>query len=134
MDKRLERQVWERAAHACEYCRLPQSASRLPLHLEHIVARQHRGPTKASNLALACSRCNLHKGPNLSGIDPRTRRVVKLFNPRRHKWHRHFRWNGPYLIGRTAVGRATIAVLAINDAHAVEIRRELIAEGVFPPP
>ncbi len=132
MDKRLERRVWERAGHACEYCRLPQFASQLPLHLEHIIARQHDGRTEASNLAIACPRCNLHKGPNLSGIDPRTRRVVRLYNPRRHKWQRHFRWNGPYLLGRTAAGRATIAVLAINDARAVEIQRELIAEGVFP--
>ncbi len=131
MDKHLERQVWQRAANVCEYCRLPRAGSRLPLHVEHIVARQHGGRTEASNLAIACSRCNLHKGPNLSGIDRRTGRVVKLYNPRRHKWGRHFRWNGPSLVGLTATGRATIAVLAINDASAVKVRRELIAEGIF---
>ena len=27
---------------------------------------------EVDNLALACHRCNLHKGPNLSGIDPLT--------------------------------------------------------------
>jgi 5-methylcytosine-specific restriction endonuclease McrA len=131
MDKRLERQVWQRAAQACEYCRVPQSASRLPLHVEHIIARQHGGKTKASNLAIACPRCNLHKGPNLSGIDPRTGGVVRLYNPRRHKWERHFRWSGPYVVGRTATGRATITVLAMNDPGAVEVRRELIAAGTF---
>ena len=27
-------------------------------------------------------RCNLHKGPNLSGVDPDTGQVVRLFDPR----------------------------------------------------
>src|SRR5207249_388223 len=56
-----------------------------------------------------------------------------FFNPRRHSWARHFRWEGPILVGRTAVGRATIAVLGINLAHRVRHRAQLIAEGVFPP-
>jgi hypothetical protein len=25
--------------------------------------------------------------------------VTKLYNPRRHNWHRHFRWEGPNLVG-----------------------------------
>jgi 5-methylcytosine-specific restriction endonuclease McrA len=33
------------------------------------------------NLALACIDCNLQKGPNLSGIDPETRKVTELFIP-----------------------------------------------------
>jgi hypothetical protein len=53
-------------------------------------------------------------------------------NPRRHTWSRHFRWTGPILVGRTSVGRATIAVLGINSPHRVRHRAELIAEGVFP--
>ena len=59
-------------AKRCEYCRLPQSA--LPLarfHIEHVIARQHRGGDSPGNLALSCHHCNLHKGPNLSGVDPR---------------------------------------------------------------
>lgn len=80
-----------------------------------------------------CSFCNHHRGPNLSGIDWKTRKIVRLFHPRLHKWNHHFRWNGPLLIGRTAIGRATVAVLAINHSHRVRHRRQLIAEGVFPP-
>jgi hypothetical protein len=53
-----------------------------PFHLEHIIAKQHGGETKADNLAWACHRCNRHKGPNLSGIDPETQEIVQLFNPR----------------------------------------------------
>jgi hypothetical protein len=48
-------------------------------------------------------------------------------------WERHFRWNGPYLIGRTAIGRVTVEVLAMNDPLRVAVREELIAEGVLPP-
>jgi hypothetical protein len=69
----------------------------------------------------------------LSGIDPPTGAIVRLFHPRRHKWARHFRWNGPILIGRTPIGRATIEVLEINLSYRVRMRAELIAEGVFPP-
>ena len=69
----------------------------------------------------------------MTGIDPRTKKLARLFNPRRHKWDRHFRWQGPYLVGRSPVGRVTIAVLAMNDPDAVRAREELLAEGVFPP-
>lgn len=62
-----------------------------------------------------------------------TRKLTRLFNPRRHKWDRHFRYDGPMLIGRTAIGRTTIQVLQINCDEQVMLRESLIAEGVFPP-
>jgi hypothetical protein len=80
-----------------------------------------------------CHFCNCFKGTNLAGIDPNTRKIVNLFNPRRHKWQRHFRWQGPLLAGKTPVGRATIAVLRINLRTRVAHRAALIEEGVFPP-
>jgi hypothetical protein len=73
-----------------------------------------------------------HKGPNLAGIDPKTGKRTWLFSPRRQKWERHFRWVGPVLIGRTPIGRATIALLQINAPHRVAQRAALIAEGEFP--
>jgi hypothetical protein len=79
-----------------------------------------------------CSSCNHHKGPNLAGIDPRTRRRTWLFNPRRDSWGRHFRWDGPGLVGRTPTGRASVAVLALNLPHRVAQRAALMEEGVFP--
>ncbi len=133
MDISLAELVRQRARHCCEYCRMPQVYDELPFEIDHVVAEQHGGKTIATNLALACFADNHHKGPNLSGIDPKTRKRVWLFNPRRHRWARHFRWDGPILVGRTAVGRATITVLGMNLAHRVRHRAELIEEGVFPP-
>lgn len=131
MDRRLEQLVRMRANGRCEYCGLPERYSSTPFQMDHIVAEQHSGPTVASNLALACFACNHHKGPNLGGVDPKTGSKFWLFNPRRHKWTRHFAWNGAVLRGRTPVGRATIAVLAINAPHRIAQRAALIAEGVF---
>ena len=59
--------VRERAAERCEYCQLPEWASPISFHVEHIRAKQHGGDDQPENLALACDRCNLHKGPNLKG-------------------------------------------------------------------
>jgi hypothetical protein len=58
--------------------------------------------------------------------------MVRLFHPRKDRWKRHFAWNGPYLIGRTSIGRTTIVVLVINDPDAVEFREALLREGSFP--
>src|SRR5947209_18194836 len=114
MDRDLEELVWQRARGRCEYCQLPHEYHELPFEIDHIIARKHRGLTRASNLCLACFACNHHKGPNVAGVDPSTNKVVPLFNPRRHKWARHFRWDGPELVGLTPAGRATVAVLEIN--------------------
>jgi hypothetical protein len=132
MDEALAQLVQERAHGLCEYCRMPEIYDRPGFEIEHIIARQHGGTTTAGNLAWACFTCNKKKGPNLSGIDGVTGRVVSLFHPRRHKWARHFRWQGALLLARTPTGRATIAVLGINLPLRVRLREELIDEGVFP--
>jgi hypothetical protein len=92
------------------------------LHVEHIIPRIHGGVDELANLALACIDCNLHKGPNLTGIDPSTQRVTKLFHPRRHRWRQHFEWRGIYLHGRTAIGRTTIRVLKMNSDERLAVR------------
>lgn len=133
MNLALRDAVRRRARWRCEYCLLPEAfAAVAPFQIEHIIARQHGGPTTLPNLALACQLCNLHKGPNLTGIDPLTAKLVPLFHPRRMKWGRHFRWDGPVLVGRTTLGRATISVLQMNQDHRLDLRQTLIDEGVFP--
>jgi hypothetical protein len=84
------------------------------------------GGSDVENLALACHRCNLHKGPNLSGIDPMTGELQVLFHPRRDRWADHFTFRGAYVKGLTACGRITAAVLALNDARRLELREELL--------
>jgi HNH endonuclease len=130
----LAQRVWQRARVRCEYCQMPQEFDPLPFQIDHIIARKHRGRTRMENLALACFACNNHKGPNIAGIDPDTYAVTPLFHPRRDDWQEHFIWHGPELVGRTPIGRATIAVLAINLPRRVTLRRALMEEGVFPPP
>ncbi|MGA7500565.1 MAG: HNH endonuclease signature motif containing protein [Isosphaeraceae bacterium] len=133
MDAALIRLVWKRAEDCCEYCQLSQEWDERPFEIDHIISKKHQGPTVAGNLALSCFRCNSFKGSDISGRDRNTRKLTPLFNPRRHKWARHFRWQGAYLIGRTPVGRVTVALLHINDRYRVELREQLIEEGVFPP-
>jgi hypothetical protein len=58
--------------------------------------------------------------------------LVPLFNPRTDIWPDHFEWNGPTIVGKTAIGRATIDVLNINDTLRVEHRRLLIQTDQFP--
>ena len=131
MERSLYDLVRERAGRCCEYCRFPESVARLPFHLDHIVARQHGGETSLENLAFACCHCNRYKGPNVAGVDPKSRRIVRLFDPRRHVWDEHFRWHGAFLIGKTPTGRATTRLLRINRETAVETRELLMQEGAF---
>jgi hypothetical protein len=100
-------------------------------HIEHIIARQHGGDDSEGNLCLACSSCNLHKGPNVAGIAPDSGDLVALFHPRNHRWSDHFEWRGALLAPKTPTASATIIVLGINLPENVEHRESLIAEGVF---
>jgi hypothetical protein len=129
MDATTRELVRLRAGERCEYCRLHQEQSSLKHHIEHITAKQHGGSDDADNLALACHRCNLHKGPNLTGIDPRTGQVVSLFHPRRDRWSDHFVFEGVRISGVSAAGRATIQVLEMNDARRLELRTEVLRHG-----
>ncbi|HXE53901.1 MAG TPA: hypothetical protein VN541_12840, partial [Tepidisphaeraceae bacterium] len=76
--------------------------------------------------------CNAHKGTNIAGLDPSTRKLCRLFDPRTDEWETHFQWDGPLLLGLTPVGRTTIAVLEINQPIRVRARAVLIREGAFP--
>jgi len=116
-------QVRERAHNACEYCHLPQDDSPWAvLHIEHIIPKVHGGTDDLDNLALACIDCNLHKGTNLTGIDPHTGKLTELFHPRRHSWIENFELQGVYVVGKTAIGRTTIRVLDMNSDDQVTLR------------
>ena len=129
MDEAVRNLVRERAGNRCEYCHLPQEAYDLTFHVEHVVASQHRHDDDPSNLALACDRCNLHKGTNLTSIDPQTGEVVPLFNPRTDVWEEHFALVGAEIIGQTPIGRATVRLLQMNSERRIILRKRLLAAG-----
>ena|ERR1700737_4974521 len=131
-------EVRRRADHRCEYCRVPQRAFRRPFHIEHVVARQHGGPTELDNLALSCWQCNLKKGPNLTGIDPETGQITSLFHPRKDRWEENFTLEvgalmqlGIEIRGLTATGRATVRVLGMNEEMRQMLRYELWREAMY---
>ena len=136
MSADLRQWVRQRAGSRCEYCRFPDAAPHLMrFHLEHIRARRHDGTEAVSNLAWACARCNVLKGTDLSGVDPDSNRIVRLFHPRRDQWPEHFHWiqNGEIIEGRTPIGRATVIALGLNRPLLVAARREWVGVGWHPP-
>ena len=128
MNSATRQLVIGRAANRCECCRVPQSALSTPLQVEHVIARQHFGGDNLENLALACDQCNVHKGPNLSAVDPVTGTVVQLFNPRHDQWEQHFELSkAGEISARTPSGRATARLLQMNTRARVVLRAILLA-------
>lgn len=72
-----------------------------------------------------CFFCNLHKGPNLTGIDPQTGQIVPLFHPRQDVWYEHFEERGLLIVGLTPTGRVTVRVLAMNTLDRLDLRAEI---------
>ena len=128
----FRQEVRVRGGSRCEYCRLPDWMEMAgPFHVEHVRARQHGGGDDVANLAWACSRCNRHKGTNLAGVDPDSNEIVALFNPRRERWEAHFELVGAQIRGRTAGGRATAWLLQMNAERRVELRAQLVRQGLW---
>lgn len=121
-----------RAGAKCEYCHMPQRFTTLRFQQDHVISRKHRGAKTLENLAWSCADCNAYKGSDLAGLDPETGRLEHLFNPRTDRWEDHFEWNGTELVGKTASGRVTVALLQVNRVERVAVRRELMAAARFP--
>lgn len=128
----LRRLVAERASGRCEYCLLSEDDSFHPHQVDHVISRKHGGATAESNLAFACLRCNAWKGSDIASLDPLTNAVVALFNPRKQKWHDHFRLDGPILEPLTPEARATARLLRLNLDQRVIERRILARTRRFP--
>ena len=123
LDRATRRLVRQRAADRCEYCqRLQIDSLLIPLQIEHILPHKHGGGDEVENLALACAEGNLHKGSDLSGIDPESNQMTRLFDPRRDDWNEHFVWQGVRIAGSTAIGRTTVRVLQMNAPARVKVR------------
>jgi hypothetical protein len=128
-----KRKVRESARHCCEYCRLAASSATSPFHVEHIIPQKHGGTDDMDNLCLACYKCNAHKGHDLTGFDPQTGEIARIYNPRKQAWHEHFVLQTTLEItGRTPEGRTTVSVLQMNAPNRLENRQILAAMGDYP--
>lgn len=128
----LRKTVIHRSKNACEYCHLSQKGQEATFHIDHIFPEISGGETVVENLALACVSCSLRKGAKEIVVDSETMQEVRLFNPRTDEWSEHFQWNGVFLIGLTAKGRATIETLDLNRRLILAIREEEILLGRHP--
>jgi hypothetical protein len=133
--------VRQRANYLCEYCHSSERVSPSRFTMEHITPQSLGGPDHTDNLALACRRCNERRYNITEALDPQTRKVVPLFNPRKQVWREHFVWitSNTVIEGITAVGRATCQCLDLNDERYLEedsiraTRRLWVQAGLHPP-
>ena len=127
-------QVALQAGHRCEYCHAPEAVFIFPLEVEHIVLLSRSGDDTAANWALACRACNLYKATYLSGSDPESHMVVRLFHPREDRWEDHFQvaTTSGEIVGCTPIGRATVARLEMNSMAQVVARLQWMRLGLFP--
>ena len=88
-----------------------------------------------NNLCFACRRCNEFRSSATAACDPLTGEIVPLFHPRIQMWNEHFAWeaSGTRIIGLTAIGRATVVALNMNNAVIVDARRRWVGVGWHPP-
>jgi HNH endonuclease len=131
----LGARIVAQAGNRCGYCLAHQQYVYEMLHIEPIEPRARGGSNDEANLWMACALCNGAKRDQTHGRDSVTRRWVRLFNPRRQQWKRHFQWSedGTEIIGRTVCGRATVEALHMNSDLAILVRMNWIKVGWHPP-
>jgi hypothetical protein len=132
---RMRRDLAEECRHRCGYCLMTEANSGIPMTVDHIVPVSRGGETIPANLWLACYRCNEFKADQTEAEDPLTGESVPLFNPRAQVWTEHFAWSpdSTRINGLTAIGRATVVALHMNDAPRLAARRRWASVGWHPP-
>lgn len=132
----VQQEVRQRANFLCEYCHSSEKWQYVPFTIDHIIPLYLGGSDNTDNLGLACFHCNRQKSTKIEAEDPSSSVVVRLFNPRQNKWSDHFIWSTDrlYLIGTTAIGRATVSVLKLNRERIVMIRTADLLVNRHPPP
>lgn len=131
----LKQLVFDRARGLCEYCRSQAKYAIDPLVIDHIQPVSRGGQTIEDNLALSCQTCNNYKYNKTEAPDPATGKLAPLFHPRQMKWNQHFIWNEDttQMLGITAIGRATVALLQTNREGVTNMRRVLAIMNEHPP-
>ena len=121
-----------RAGFRCEYCLIHEDDCTYPHEIDHIISRKHGGESDEANLAWACFVCNRLKGSDIASIDIETGKLARLYHPRKDRWNKHFRLNGPRIEPLTNVGRVTEHLLQVDHPYNVQLRKELLSKGLFP--
>ena len=132
----LQEQVRQRANNLCEYCHASEQWQYVRFTVDHIVPIAQAGTNSFDNLALACFHCNRRKTDKVVALDLEGEEAVPVFHPRRQVWAEHFMWapDRVTIVGLTAIGRATIAALALNRERVMAIRAADHVAGRHPPP
>jgi HNH endonuclease len=132
--------IRQRAKFLCEYCHSSEEASTSLFTFDHLIPQSLGGNDIEHNLALACHRCNGRRYNFTDGIDPETQITCSLFNPRQNDWSEHFVWSvdGQNILAITAIGRATLKRLDLNDDWhddgSIQRARRLWIRGGWHPP
>ena len=131
----LQRQVRSHFANRCAYCQTVERLTMAIFEIEHIIPRSVGGATTFENLCLACPTCNRYKARRQAAADPLTDEIVPLYHPHQQSWSEHFVWSedGAEIVGRTPMGRATIAALRMNRPQLIHVRRMWVKMGEHPP-
>lgn len=131
----LRNRIEEADRRRCCYCLTSEANSGIPMTLDHLQPVSKGGETTFENLCLACRSCNEFKSDSAEATDPLTGEIVPLFNPRTQRWLDHFRWSpdGTRVEGLTALGRATIVCLRMNNPVIIVARSRWTLGGWHPP-
>ena len=135
ISRQLQAKIRVQAKNRCGYCLLPQNLNPTLLEIEYIQPIADGGTDAEENLWLACRECNSHKSIKTFGFDEKSGKLIRLFNPRKQNWSRHFKFNDDKteIIGKTACGRATVEALKLNNEILVSVRRLWVEFDLFPP-
>jgi hypothetical protein len=131
----LKARIEQEDRQRCCYCLTSEANSGILMTFDHIQPRSKGGATSFENVCLACRTCNEYKSDSTKAEDPLTGEVVLLFNPRTQQWSEHFTWSldATKVEGVTAIGRATVVALRMNNPVIVAARYRWAISGWHPP-
>ena len=67
----------------CEYCHIHEDDLFFSFQIDYVISLKHGGTSEVDNLAYSCSMCNQNKGTDLGTYLPDSKRLVRLFNPKK---------------------------------------------------
>ena len=131
----IQRAIIALSKDCCEYCIIPAAFATDFYNFAHMTPVSKNGRSELENLAKCCSICNGHKHDKIAYFDPLTQQMCRLYHPRQDTWRGHFQWSLDELriVGKTAIGHTTIALLQLNRSNAVNLRKLLKMAGLHPP-